>query len=134
MAAELAINAFDVSQCRQPTVVADPFVSSSGVVDELATRQNVPQRLLLMSHSRLLWYDVETGTVNALAEHRDARFRGAFVSDGARSLVALTTPDMSAESIFVEMLLPGAEYDVDDIIHTLNTKNVRCTPTPRPTP
>ena len=73
-------------------------------MDEAST---TTQKLLLMTHSRLLWFDTESRTETLLHEERDARFRGAFVGVGGRSLILLATPDLGSESVFVELSLPG---------------------------
>ena len=110
------VNSFDVAACRLPTSVADPFVGTGGVAHELVMRVVEtasgwsPSSLLLMTHSRLLWFDTTTRTESLLLEQRDARFRGAFRSDSEHSLVVLSTPTTTSfQSVFVEVaLLSGA--------------------------
>ncbi|EOD09586.1 hypothetical protein EMIHUDRAFT_198112 [Emiliania huxleyi CCMP1516] len=102
------LSSFDTSACGSTSVVPDPFVSTSGAAHDLAPRELVPSRLLLMTHSRLLWFDVESLSTSLLLEERDSRFRGAFAADHGRSLVTLATPGTGPpfrESLFIEVAL-----------------------------
>ena len=108
--AQLSLNAYDTARCRTVTSVPDPFVSTSTVANALAGPLTPSgTQLLLMTHSRLLWFDTATHTETLLREERDARFRGAFIGAEGASLVVLTTPDLRAESIFVELSLPQGD-------------------------
>lgn len=67
------LSSFDTSACGSTSVVPDPFVSTSGAAHDLAPRELVPSRLLLMTHSRLLWFDVESLSTSLLLEVAAAR-------------------------------------------------------------
>ena len=108
----LLLNAYDLGACKRPGRVPDPFVSTSGIMHGLLQAPpSKSARLLLMSYSRLLWYDTVSGTEELLREEPEARFRGAFYSDAGNSLIVLSTPGSRAnysplqESIFVEVSL-----------------------------
>ena len=93
------------------------FVATGGVahthwssdIDERPTSnaQNGAE-LLLMTHSRLIWFNTQSRVLRVLIERKDWRFRGVFGTDN-RTLVTLATPDMREESMFLEMTLTGTE-------------------------
>ena len=98
--------------------VPDPFVGTGSVAHTLDARVGGDE-LLLMSHSLLFWFHPVKRSTRVLLYRQDWRFRGVFRSD-TDSLVALATPDLTEESVFVRVSTTGEVLGVEPASGTLD--------------
>jgi DNA-binding beta-propeller fold protein YncE len=119
-------NAFITAECDSVQKIPDPLVGTGSAFHPFAFQTHAPaveakqNSVLLLSHGRLMWFDLDTLTETVLLSNPKQRYRGVFASDKG-TLVVLATPDMKVESSFVEVdKTTGKELKVTTAAKTMD--------------
>lgn len=95
------VDGLSTSKCKRVQRTEDTFVST-GTVHMHGNKPKYSKRVLLLSHGRVQWFDLDTKKQTVILASHASRFRGMYMSNNG-TYVFLITPKLRESSRFLEI-------------------------------